>query len=92
MINYTVDGLLKTLTMDGNAPYPKKIILELDESGKFYKTRIYGDFHFGEGCMECTTGVPSFVHDLRIYVNPERDEEIFTLTIPEEAWHGGRNY
>lgn len=92
MINYTVDGLLKTLTIDGNPPIPKKITLELSEDGKFYKTRIYGDFSFGEGWMECRTGLPSFANDLRVYPDSEEDGEIFTITIPEESWHGRRNY
>ena len=84
MINYTVDGLLKTLTIDNNPPIPKKIVLDLSENGKFYKTRIYGDFGFGEGWIECRTGLPSFVSDLRVYPDPEKDDEIFTLTISEE--------
>lgn len=70
---------------------PKKITLDLSENGAFYHTRIYVDVvdriknKTYDAYIECKSGIPSFVNNFDVLCDFEnKDEAIFTLTIPEE--------
>lgn len=74
-----------------NAPLkPKRITLDLSEDGTFYNTRIYidsidKDKKEYEGYIGCKSNIPSSIYDFDlVYDRDKEDEEIFTITIPEE--------
>lgn len=70
---------------------PKRITFDLSEDGKFYNTKIYVDIvdksknEEYEGYIECKTGLYSMVSYPLVYDHDNKDAEIFTMTIPEEA-------
>jgi hypothetical protein len=81
----TLGDLLYLLSPDKPIK-PKKIIMDLSEDGTFYYTKLYIDVidrsknQEYEACIECRSNKLEF--DL-IYDLKNRDEKIFTLTIPE---------
>lgn len=81
-----------------NAPLkPKRIILNLSEDGTYYNTQFYVDFvdidkKKYEGYIECRSKIPSAIYDFDlVYDRSNKDEEIFTITIPEEMHNKHEN-
>lgn len=74
-----------------NGNIPKKIVLELSDDEKFYKTRLYYDFYnkltnkiYPGYITCCSKSISSFVYDFEIVPILDDKGTIFTLTIPNE--------
>ncbi len=81
-----IGDIFKILT--GN---PKRITFDLSEDGKFYNAKIYVDVidksknEEYEGYIECKTTLNSIASYSLVYDYDDKDAEIFTMTIPEDA-------
>lgn len=77
-----------------NQPKPKKMTFDLSEDGTFYDTKLYFDVVDRNTCenremyIECKSSVANvlgFVNDFTVHYDfVDKDEKIFTITIPEE--------
>ena len=81
----TIDDLMTVASAISGSKLPKKITLELLESGPHYDARIYYDFAtvYGicEGYLQFKTKLPDSVREMRV---EDSNGEIFTVIIPEE--------
>ena len=72
-----------------NCGSPKKITFDLAEDGVSYNTKIYIDIvdkskdEEYEGYIECKTSLNAVANYPLLYNHEDRDDEIFTITIPD---------
>ena len=90
-----VKDVIRLLSFSNSQMKPKRITLDLSEDGTYYNTRIYVDLinkdkdESYEGYVDCKTNIPSFINDFDlVYDFNKEDEEIFTITIPDEVYNG----